>query len=87
MEVTTVIGRLYGHTNVTFGTDGVGYWALTACCGASAKGAEDATVCRSCYQEIDSLWGSYFTAQEFEAMQTKTFKRATFETHVVQVSK
>lgn len=54
------------------GRDGIGWVAedpscggfryyLTACCGASAKGSvaggEPATVCRSCYVEVDPMLG------------------------------
>ena len=51
--------------NATFAhADGVVYY-LTACCGASAKGAEKGTVCRACYTLIDSRLGMAWAADEF----------------------
>lgn len=40
-------------------------YPLTVCCGASAKGSDIGTVCRSCYQEISSLMGMCWTHEEF----------------------
>jgi hypothetical protein len=40
----------------TVASDGEMRYYLTECCGASAKGSEDGTVCRSCYSlTVDEL--------------------------------
>lgn len=44
-------------------SDGIVY-PTTICCGASAKGAEDGIVCRSCYEYIDPWFGMGFSIPE-----------------------
>jgi hypothetical protein len=34
------------------------YYPITPCCGATATGSEGATCCRSCYDEVDTVFGS-----------------------------
>jgi hypothetical protein len=69
-KIETVVGRLYDYEEVTFATDGEGYWPLTDCCLATGKGSEDGVVCRSCYEEYPSDWGAYFSASDFAEHQS-----------------
>lgn len=32
-------------------------YPLTACCGASGKGGEAGVICRSCYRDVDPMFG------------------------------
>lgn len=71
------IGRhsLYEIPNVEFVvSDGLAY-ALTDCCQASATGTDDGTACRSCYELIDSSFGSCWTLVEFDAYLEATGQR------------
>lgn len=65
--------NLYDYTEVQFATDGDGFYPLTDCCAASGKGSEceSGVVCRNCYEEVGSDWGSYFSLAEFQAMQNQ----------------
>lgn len=40
-------------------------YPVTDCCKASAKGTDGGTCCRSCYNEVDSLFGMGWTQEEF----------------------
>jgi hypothetical protein len=44
--------------------DGLVY-PLTPCCGATAKGMDWYIGCRSCYEEVDSMLGACWTAEEW----------------------
>lgn len=51
--------------NLTFEvSDGMAFYT-TACCGASGKGSSDSesgVVCRACYHDVDSIYGTGPTA-------------------------
>ena len=71
-NLTTTTGRLYEYTDVLFATDGTGYWPLTDCCEATGKGSADSetgVVCRSCYIEYPTEFGTYFTLDQYNAHQ------------------
>lgn len=40
-------------------------YPLTPCCEASATGTDYGTACRSCYEEVSSMFGACWTPEEF----------------------
>jgi hypothetical protein len=40
-------------------------YPVTDCCQATAKGTEWGTCCRSCYAEVDSFYGAFWTDEEW----------------------
>lgn len=60
---TFALGDYDGITHVE--SHGLVY-PLTPCCQASATGTDYGTACRSCYEEIDSIFGICWTTTEFE---------------------
>ena len=40
-------------------------YPVTDCCKATAKGTDGGICCRSCYNEVDSLFGMGWTQEEF----------------------
>lgn len=50
------------------------YYPLTECCGATATGSEGATCCRSCYIEVDTIFGISWTEQEWVAGSERYIK-------------
>lgn len=42
------------------------YYPLTECCAASAKGCDGYIGCRSCYDEIDDIFASCWTEDQWK---------------------
>jgi hypothetical protein len=40
-------------------------YPLTPCCQATAKGMDEYIGCRNCYEEVDSMLGACWTAEEW----------------------
>jgi hypothetical protein len=41
-------------------------YPLTSCCEASAKGAEEGIICRSCYRPVSDVFGLGWTQEEWD---------------------
>jgi hypothetical protein len=77
MSDVTILGtyELDGIPDVEFVESYGQVYALTDCCQASATGTDDGTACRSCYDLIDSAYGSSWTPAEFEVYLERTGQR------------
>ena len=65
-----VLNGFHGDYVVKVAKHGDLHHPLTPCCGASGKGSmtddgEGCVVCRSCYHEVDDIFGTCWVGDEF----------------------